>query len=267
MSGYALIKDYNPAYHPWIRAALRRKRMMGDREYSLKELEHMSIDMGMRGVKDELFQGYFYHWSGHKEYQPDYLYLLRLAIPPIYNGENPDFKVISELDSEARGRGQKIILTIIDAAKDIADFYDQCLVQPLARELEGGSSREKLLNFFEFEEFDQVPDIRIHTREKVDEAVNGIATNLLHELGTITSEKVLDNIRQTLDEHYNEGVGAASPEHSYHYKAKYVKISAHQQKGEDMPVTSFLAPARGYAAIPRYYEGALYPRYYVYNKP
>src|SRR5580700_6072681 len=103
MSDYVFIEEYNPAYRPWIRAGLRRRRMMGDREYSLKELEQMSMDMSLRKVRDELFQAYFYRWSGHKEYQPDYFYFLRLAMPTIYKGEKLDFKVISQLDSEARG--------------------------------------------------------------------------------------------------------------------------------------------------------------------
>lgn len=187
-------------------------------------------------------------------------------MPTIYNGAKLDFKVISELDSEARGRGQKIILTIGDAAQDIYDYYDQCLVQPLARELESGSSREELLHFLEYEEMKKIPDNKTHSEEEVDEAVFELATRSLEQLRMITPEKILDDIRQTLDEHYGTGIAVASPQESYNYKSKYVKTSAHRQKGADMPVVTFMTPARGYRPIKEGYEGALYPSYHVYKQ-
>src|SRR4029077_3450407 len=111
-----------------------------------------------------------------REYQPDYFHLLRLAVPTTYNGETPDFQVITKLDSEARDRGEKIFLTVEDAAKDIYDFYDVCLIRPLSQDLERAAGREQLLRYFETEQFKKIPDNRVHSQEKIDAAVREIAT-------------------------------------------------------------------------------------------
>jgi len=64
---YVLIKSYNPAYSPWLRAYLKQKRILGDREYSWKEAQQIIMDMDARGVHDDFFQKYFWAWAEHPE--------------------------------------------------------------------------------------------------------------------------------------------------------------------------------------------------------
>lgn len=90
-----------------------------------------------------------------------------------------------------------------------------------------------------------------------------IAVELLQRLRAITLEKILEEIRQALNQHYDKGLAAASPEDSYHYKSEYVQISAHRSEGRDKPVTTFLMPARGHRVIKEGYDGVYYPTYYV----
>lgn len=264
MSRFILIKEYNSAYRPWIRAALKQKRIMGDREYSLRELEQMSMDSLFGGFKDELFQTYFYHLSGHKEYLPDYLSLLRLAVPEVYRGQEPNFHVIARLDGEARGRREKILLTPEDAAGGIHDFYENHLARPLSEDLEKGAGREQLLRYFEGDEFKMIPDNRANPPEKVDEVIHEIAASLLQGFREMTHEGVLTDITQVLDERYDEALAAAVPGKSYNHKSKYVHLSAHRTEGADAPTIVTLRPARGFGPITKGYEGALYPEYYVY---
>ncbi len=267
MSDYFLIKRYNPAYRHWIRAFLKEKKLMGDRDYSWKEAQYMSMDMAKRGVHDDFFQGYFWAWANHEDYQPDYFYLLRQVLPTIYKDGKLDLKEIRRLDSEARDRGQRITFTLDDAARDFHDFYDKCLIEPLARELEGGSGRAQLLGFFEFEEDKKIPDNRVHSPEKVDEVVHEIATGLLRDLRMITSEKILEDIKWTLDGHYDKGIAVARPNAGYDYKSKYVHISTYREKGLNGPVATLLMPARGYGAVKEGYRAIYYPWYYVEALP
>jgi hypothetical protein len=46
---FVLIRTYNLAYVPWLRACLKQKRIMGDREYSWKEAQNILMDMDARG--------------------------------------------------------------------------------------------------------------------------------------------------------------------------------------------------------------------------
>lgn len=82
----------------------------------------------------------------------------------------------------------------------------------------------------------------------------------------ITPEKILDDIKSTLDEHYDKGLAAASPEDSYNHKSEYVAISAHRSEGHDKPVKTFLTPARNYGVIKEGYDGVYYPTYQVLVK-
>ena len=82
----------------------------------------------------------------------------------------------------------------------------------------------------------------------------------------ITPEKVLDDIKSTLDQHYEKALAAASPEQSYYHKSEYVEISANRSEGADKPVTTFLMPARGHRVIKEGYEDVHYPMYYVLVK-
>ncbi len=264
MSDYLLIKDYNLAYRFWIRALLKQKRIMGDREYSLKEAEQMSLDMAARGVDDIFFRRYYWAWRDHPEHPPDYFSLLQMVLP-IYKDGKPDLVVLAQLDSEAKERGQRIIFTAGDAAKDFQYFYDRILTKPLARDLGAGVPGKRLMRYFEFEELDRLPDSRFVSQAKMGEESRRIAAELLEWLRTITPEKILDDITQTLAQHYDKGLASADSEHSYNFKSRYVAISAHQARGPEKFVTTFLKPARGYPAVREGYWGVYYPSYYVYT--
>jgi len=263
---YVLIKEYNSAYDYWLRAHLREKRIFGDREYSWKEAQGIIMDMDARGVHDDFFQKYFWSWANHPEHPPDYFSLLCMTLP-IYKDDKPDLLVTAQLDGEASKRNQKILFTIEDVAQDFYNFYDRFLIKPLARALERGAEGNKLSNYFEYEEFARVPDPRIHGQEKVEYSRQEIATDLLQRFRTITPEKILVDIEQTLNQHYDKGLAAASLERSYNYKSEYVQISANKARGPDKQVTTFLTPARSCRAIREGYEGVYYPTYYVEVAP
>ncbi len=262
MSRYTLIKEYNPAYRYWLRVDLKKKRILGDREYSWKEAQDISMDMHKRGVHDDFFQKYFWAWADHPEHAPDYLHLLRMILP-IDKDKKLDLAAIAEFDAKARTRGQRILFAVEDAAKDFYDFYDRFLVKPLARDLERGADGKKLRGYFEFEEHSKVPDLRIHGPEMVEKATQEVARELLERLRVITPEKILEDIKKTLDEHYDKGLTTASPENSYYYKSEYVEISAHRSEGADKTVKAFLMPSRGYGVVKEGYRGVYYPMYYV----
>lgn len=262
MRNYVLVKDYNPAYRYWIRAYLKQKRIMGNREYSWKEAQQISMDMAARGVKDEVFKSYFGAWRNHPEHPPDYFHLLCMAAP-VYKDEKVDLAVVVQLDAKARKRGEKILFTVEDAAKDFYDFYDKFLIKPLARDLDRGAEGRKLITYFEYEELARIPDIRVHSQERAEEGRQTIAADLLQRLRAITPEKILNDIKSTLNQHYEKGLDSASPEHSYNHKSEYVAVSAHRARGPHSPVRTFLTPARSYRAIKEDYEGVYYPTYYV----
>jgi hypothetical protein len=265
VSDYTLIKDYNPAYRYWIRALLKKKRLMGDREYSWKEAQHISMDMAARGVKDDFFMHYFWAWRDHPEHPPDYFSILGEALP-IHKEERPDLAAIAQLDKEARTRGQRILLGIEDAAKDFTDFYDRFLAQPLARDLESGEG-EKLMDYFEWDELGRVPDIRVHSKDEMEVAERKIAVELLQWLQNITLEKILDDIKEALSQHYENGLAKASTEHGYHFKSKYVELSANKVPRSKEAVTTILMPARGHSVVKEGYAGVYFPMYYVQKTP
>jgi hypothetical protein len=236
---------------------------MGDRDYSLKELEHMSIDLGRRGVKDELFQRYFWAYSRHPEYQPDYLSILRLAIPRVAVHGELNLKTMSQLDDAARARSQRILQTIEDAAKDFHDFYENVLTNPLAQDLERNETRRRLMTYFEHEEIVRVPDIRTHSEEEVEEGGRTIAFELLKWLRTVTRVKILNDIKVTLDRHYAEGQESANLHQTCTYKSHYVKLSANRSEERDGAVTTLLTPARGHGAVKEGYAGVYFPAFRV----
>jgi hypothetical protein len=260
---FVLIKDYNPAYDFWIRAHLKQKRIMGDREYSWKETQQISMDMSARGVEDKFFRSFFWFWRDHPEHLPDYFDLMHMIFPSIFKDAKTDLVLLGQLDREARGRGQRLLFTVEDAANDFYEFYEKFLTEPLARELEQGADGKKLRRYFELEEHDKVPDLSAHGPEKVENATQEVAQKLLGWLRGLTPEKIIDDIRQTLEQHYDKGLASASPEDSYYYKSEYVAISAHRSEGLDEPVKTFLTPARDYGVVMEGYEGVYYPMYYV----
>jgi hypothetical protein len=262
VSRYFLIKSYNPAYGHWLRAHLKQKRILGDREYSWKEAQQIIMDMDARGVHDDFFQKYFWAWAEHPEYSPDFFSLLRM-IRPLEKDGKLDIEAISRLDIEARERGQKILFTVEDAAKDFYEFCDKFLIKPLARDLERGADGGKLVRYFEYDEFTKVPDHRVQIREQVEKATQEIARDLLQRLHPITPQTILEDIRSTLDWHYSRGVAPANPEGSYHFKSQYVEISAHKSEASNELVETFVEPSRGRRLIKEGYQGVYYPTYYV----
>src|SRR5438128_1630829 len=190
MKRYVLIKEYNPAYDFWLRAHLKEKRIMGDREYSWKEAQQILIDLDERGRTDEFFQSHFLAWRDHPEYPPAYLYLLRLILPIYAHGEI-DLGKMAQLDREARIRHQRILFSLDDAASDFYDFYAKVITQPLERDLERGASGRTLSNYFEFEEHDQIPAARAVGLDTVEKAVHKVAVELLRQLQKITLDKIL----------------------------------------------------------------------------
>ncbi len=260
---YVLIKEYNPAYSYWLRAHLREKRILGDGEYSWREAQDIIIDMKNRGKRDDFFQKYFSAWGDHPEYAPNYFKLLRTMLPIDKEDGKLDLTVIAKLDAEARTLGRRILFTVEDAAKDFYEFYDKFLTKPLGRDLERGTQGKELADYFEYEEFTKVPDLSIHGPERVEKVTQEVARNLLEWLRGITREKILEDTKSTLDQHYDKGLAEASPQDSYYHKSEYVAISAHRSEGRDKPVKTFLRPARNYGVIKEGYRGVYYPMYYV----
>jgi hypothetical protein len=260
---YILIKTYNPAYSYWLRANLRKKRILGDREYSWKEAQQIIIDMDRRGTRDDVFEKYFSAWREHPEHPPDYFNLLRMVQPIDREDGTPDLTKIAELDEEARTRDQRIMFTIEDAAKDFYEFYDKFLTKPLTRDLEGGVKGKKLLRYFEYEEFVKIPDRGVHGEEKVQAAELRVGSELLDWLRAITPEKILADINSTLDQHYDKALDTVSPQHGYHHKSEYVEISAHKSEVTNQAVTTYAMPARGHRVVKEGYEDVYYPMYHV----
>ncbi len=260
---YVLIKEYNPTYDYWLRTHLRERRILGDREYSWREAQDISIDMKNRGRADDFFQKYFSAWGDHPEYSPNYFHLLRKVIPIDNEGGKLDLPAIAKLEAEARTRGLRILFTVEDAAKDFYAFYDNFLTKPLARDLERGANGNKLVRYFEYEEFHKVPDHRAQSPEKIEKATQEVARKLLEWLHGITPETILDDINSTLDQHYEKGLAIANLGESYDYQSVFVHFSAHKSDGPDEPAKTFLRPARNHVVLKDGYEGVYYPMYYV----
>jgi len=259
---YILIKSYNSAYGPWLRAHLKQKRILGDREYSWKEAQQIIMDMDTRGVHDDFFQKYFWAWAEHPEYAPDLFSLLRMVLPLEKNGKL-DLGAIAKLDVEAGERGQRIIFTVEDAAKEFYEFCDKFLTKPLARDLERGAKGSKLARYFEYDESARVPDHRVESREKVESATQEIARDLLLRFRATTPQKILEDIRSTLDRHYEKGLALTSPEHSYNHRSNFVSISAHRSSGKDKRAEFFITPSGGRGIVRDGYQEVYYPTYYV----
>jgi len=266
MKRYVLIKEYNPAYDFWLRAHLKEKRIMGDREYSWKEAQQILIDMDERGTTDEFFQSHFLAWRDHPEYPPAYLYLLRLILP-IYENGKIDLGEMIRLDKEARSRHQRILFGLEDAASDFYDFYAKVITQPLERDLERGASGRTLSNYFEFEEHGQIPAARAVGLDTVEKAVHKVAVELLSWLQKITLDKILSDIKITLDQHYDRGMIEATSERSYIHTSEFVRLMIQRSSGPSDPATVILCPARGHGVIREGYEGVFYPTYYVQETP
>ncbi|TLY12267.1 MAG: hypothetical protein E6K86_11715 [Thaumarchaeota archaeon] len=266
MKRYVLIKEYNPAYDFWLRAHLKEKRIMGDREYSWKEAQQILIDLDERGRTDEFFQSHFLAWRDHPEYPPAYLYLLRLILPIYAHGEI-DLGKMAQLDREARIRHQRILFSLDDAASDFYDFYAKVITQPLERDLERGASGRTLSNYFEFEEFGRLPDVRVVGLETVEKAVHKVAVELLRQLQKITLDKILCDTRITLDQHYDRGMTEATSERTYIHTSEFVRLMIQRSSGPSDPATVILCPARGHGVIREGYEGVFYPTYYVQEMP
>jgi len=182
---------------------------------------------------------------------------------PIYRNGKPDLEAMASLDAEARARGQKIIFTVEDAAKDFADFYETFLIKPLAKDLQIGADGKKLREYFEYGEFSKIRGNGVTSHEKVETATRNIANQLLDSLSAITWEKILSDITLTLDEHHHKGLAEASPEKSYTHESTYVHISVLRSDGLNKPAKTFIRPARLYGVIEEGYEGVLYPTYLV----
>ena len=263
MKRYVLIKEYNPAYDFWLRAHLKEKRIMGDREYSWKEAQQILIDMDERGATDEFFQSHFLAWRDHPEYPPAHLYLLRLILP-IYENGKLDFGELIQLDKEAKSRHQRILFGLEDAASDFYDFYAKVITRPLERDLESGASGRTLSNYFEFGEFGRLPDVRVVGLEKVEKVEREVAVELLSRLQSVTFDKILRDVKNTLDRHYDRGMTEATPERSYIHTSEFVRLIIDRfssTPGDSSTVT--LSPARGYGVVRQGYEGVFYPIYYV----
>jgi hypothetical protein len=262
VSRYLLIKEYNHAYSYWLRAELKKRRILGDREYSWKEAQFIIMDMKSRGERDDFFQKYFSAWGDHPDYAPDYFHLLGMVLP-IYRDGEPDLAVIASLDAEARTRGQKILFTVEDAAKDFDDFYEMFLTKPLARDLQIGADGKKLREYFEYEEFSKIHGNGINGHEKIENTTQDIANRLLDRFSAITPKKILNDMTSTLDEHHRKGLAEASPEKSYSHQSDYVHVSVLKSDGVDKPAKTFIRPARLYGVIKEGYEGVHYPTYLV----
>jgi hypothetical protein len=187
-------------------------------------------------------------------------------IRPLEKDGKLDVEAISRLDAEARERGQRILFTIEDAAKDFYEFYDKFLTMPLARDLETGADRKKLLRYFGYEEFRKTPDNRVQSQEVVEKGIQEIARDLLQSLRVISPEKILEDIKSTLSRHHAKGIAAAGPEGGYYYKSQYVEMSAHKSEAAIEFVETFLEPSRGRRLIKEGYQGVYYPTYYVENE-
>src|SRR5437667_5121241 len=262
MKRYVLIKEYNPAYDFWLRAHLKEKRIMGDREYSWKEAQQILIDMDERGATDEFFQSHFLSWRNHPEYPPAYLYLLHLVLPVYENGKI-DLQKMIQLDKEARSRHQRILFGLEDAASDFYDFHAKVITRPLERDLERGGSGSTLSNYFEFEEHGQIPAARAVGLDTVEKAVHKVAFELLRQLQKITLDKILGDMKITLDQHYDRGVTEATPERTYIHTSECVRLMIQRSSGPSDPATVILCPARGHGAIRAGYGSAFYPTDYV----
>jgi len=266
MKRYVLIKEYNPAYDFWLRAHLKEKRIMGDREYSWKEAQQILIDMDERGATDEFFQSHFLSWRNHPEYPPAYLYLLHLVLPVYENGKI-DLQKMIQLDKEARSRHQRILFGLEDAASDFYDYYAKVITRPLERDLERGASGRTVSNYFEFEEFGRLPDVRVVGLETVERAEREVALELLSRLKKITFDKILSDIKITLDQHYDRGMIEATSERTYIHTSEFVRLMIQRSSGPSDPATVILCPARGHGVIREGYEGVFYPTYYVQETP
>jgi len=185
---------------------------------------------------------------------------------PIYKDEKPDLAALTQLDMEAKSRGQRILFTVEDAAKDFFDFYDRFLTKPLAQDLDAGAEGEKLARYFELEELDRISDVRVHGKE-TEETERRIAMQLLRRLRRVTLEMILEDINETLAHHYEYSIVKANAKDAYNFRSKYVELSTHSAGRSEKTVTALLTPSRGRDVVRASYPGAYFPMYYVQKSP
>ncbi len=155
-----------------------------------------------------------------------------------------------------------------DAASDFNDFHAKIITRPLERDLERGASGRTLSNYFEFEELKRLPDVRVVGLEKVEEAEREVALELLSRLQNITTDKILSDIKITLDQHYDRGMTESTPERSYIHTSEFIRLIIDCLPSAPSNSSNvILSPSRGYGVIREGYKGVFYPTYYVQEMP
>ena len=109
--------------------------------------------------------------------------------------------------------------------------------------------------------------MRVVGLEKVEKAEREVALELLSRLKKITFDKILSDIKITLDQHYDRGMIEATSERTYIHTSEFVRLMIQRSSGPSDPATVILCPARGHGVIREGYEGVFYPTYYVQETP
>jgi len=263
MNKYVLIKDYNPAYLHWIRSYLKKSRILGDREYSFREVQEILIDQNARGAQSEFLRNYFWFWRDHPELPPAYFDLFSKSIPRMIRDGEPDVKLLAAMDVEARNRNGRILFDVQDVANDFFNFYRDFLVTPLNQEIEKGAEGRTLVRFFESDELGKIPDTRIYGDNNVEEAERKLAVELLRHLKKMTLNGFLDDIVIVLERYYDRKVGrSGTVDDAHHSGAVHLSVNKSHVSGEGLAIPS-ISPARGYRALRKGHEGVYFPTYYV----
>ncbi len=261
---YVFVKEFNPVYDFYLFEYFKAGGISIDGELTNEKAKRMRKAIEEKPFvtpEEKLFCDYVSVWNQHPESRPSLYYLFN-KIPA--NSGDPNAGRLAKLESRLeRGRG-RLLFSVEDVVAELLAFYKKRLKDTLQDEIRAGARGRQLARFFISDEIDRLPDSRVHGLEKVEEAMQRTAREVVAWLERVSPYGISKDIGHVIEEHSN------SPPHmrrtgyldGCEHKSEYVRFAVYRDIRDDS-VSTFLSPVRGYGAVEEYYEDVLFPRYYV----
>jgi len=237
-----------------------------------KPSRHLSSEFRLQMPEARrLFHDYAKSWKMEPGPKPSVIYYLERTL---HNGGRLDANSLGELETELPpGRG-KLLFADSEAAADFAKFSRGYLVNPMRKDVEKSEPR-KLLKYFTIDEMDQLPDNRVVSGAKFDEAIQKNAAEVLTKLAQMTPEVFLKDIELVIVRHWDgpdhpRFDGTSSEYESCQHKTESVDLFCTRSKIDGSEYVS-LRPARGFLIWMKHkwapeYADVKFPQYKVYKK-
>jgi len=261
---YVFVREYNPAYDIYLFEYFRGGGLGVDGELTIERARRRRRELEKKSSltsEEKLFCDYVSVWNQHPESRPSLYYLFN-KIPA--NSGDLSVGRLAELESQFEHGGGRLLFSVEDVVAELVFFYKKRLKDTLQGEIRAGARGRQLARFFISDEVDRLPDSRVHGLEKVEEAIQRTAREVVVWLERVSPSGIRKDIEHVIEEHSN------SPPHmrrtryldGCEHKSEYLRLAVNRDV-RDNSVSTFLSPVRGYGAVEEYYEEVLFPRYYV----